>query len=53
MTVCGGFALGSTTLGGSIVELCTDYAPNLIISEMQELNNIGTDSFIHNSQNSK
>jgi hypothetical protein len=42
MTICGGFALGSTPLGGSIVELCTDFAPNLIIIPVQEPNHIGT-----------
>jgi hypothetical protein len=41
MTVCGGFALGSITLGGSIVRLCKDCKPNLIIERLQELNNIG------------
>lgn len=41
MTVCGGFTLGSTALGGSIVQHCKDCRPNLIIEKLQEFNNIG------------
>jgi hypothetical protein len=41
MTVCGGFSLGSAALGGSIVQLCTDCKPNLIVEKLQGLDNIG------------
>jgi hypothetical protein len=41
MTVCGGFTLGSTALGGSIVQFCKDCKPNLIIERLQVLNNVG------------
>ena len=45
--ICGGFSLGSTTLGGSTIKLCTDCMPNLIISITQQLkhNGISLESF--------
>lgn len=43
MTICGGFALGSTTLGGSTVQLCTACTPNLIITKAQGLETVGVD----------
>lgn len=51
MTVCGGFVLGGAALGGSIVELCTICTPNLIVTEEQGLDNIGT--YTYRNQNSK
>ena len=52
MTVCGGFSLGSTALGGSIVQLCKDCKPNLIVEKLQGLNNIGNtdDSYMNQIQ---
>lgn len=49
MIICGGFALGSTALGGSTVKLCTSCTPNLIVTKVEEHNNIGTnvESYLH------
>ncbi len=51
MITCGGFALGSTALGGSTVKLCADYTPNLIITVAQGLGNI--DIYADNNLNLK
>ena len=43
MLECGGFTLGSTTLGGSTIKLCTDCTPNLIITKEQGLDSINAE----------
>ena len=53
MTVCGGFTLGSTTLGGSIIQPCKDCRPNLIIEKIQGLNNIRSNIDYLQKSNSK
>ena len=42
MLVCGGFALGSTSLGGSAIQFCDYCTPNLIVTKAQGLGYIDT-----------